>query len=275
MNFASKIEDKLLRVDFAARNKEDALKQMAAIAASSPLLRSYGEDALYEKLAQRESAVSTGLGNAIAIPHARIRGLKDFVVFVLVAPKGVDFEALDHRKVQLFFVVFAPEERTNDHLKLLASISLALTQGNLKRELLHTRTVEVLREVLGRAGSAGSGGPAADEGPRKLLFIILFYEEDLQNILEYLIDQGVEGSIIFDAKGMGAYVSLMPLFASFLGFMREDRNVSHTIMTLISAAGEQAIVSGIERITGDLDKKQGAMVISLDVSFSKGTMNMI
>ena len=275
MNYADKIIPELLRVDFAADDKEHALRQIATLAASSPRLRSFGAEAIYRKLADREAAVSTGLGDGIAIPHARIAGLADFAVFVLVAPKGVDFEALDARKVHLFFVVFAPEDRTNDQLKMLASISLALSQGALKRELLHTTTTRVLHEVLLRATAGDDAARVVLEGPKKLLFIVLFYEEDLSAVLEYLVNQGIEGATITEAKGMGAYISAMPLFASFLGFMREDRHASHTVMALIAAEQEQALVAGVERITGDLDKKQGALLITVDVAFHKGTMDMI
>ena len=275
MNFSEKIEEGLLRVDFTARDKDDALRQMGALAATAPLLSKWSDKTLCQKLAEREAAVSTGLGGGIAIPHARLEGLDDFVVFVLIAPKGVDFEALDDRKVQIFFVVFAPADRTNEHLKLLASISSAISQARLKKEMLSTTTPEVLAEVISRATVGDEADSAGDQGPRKLLLIILFYEQDVQGVLEYLIDQGVEGATILDAKGMGAYVSAMPLFASFLNFMREDRNTSQVIMTLIGAHQEKQIVQGIERITGDLDRKQGAMLISLDVSFYKGTLSMI
>ena len=57
--------------------------------------------------------------------------------------------------------------------------------------------------------------------------------------------------------------------------MREDHSTAHTIMTVVDAACEQAIIGGIESITGDLEKKQGAMLISFEASFCKGTMNMI
>ncbi len=274
MEFADKIAAELIRVDFAARDKDEALRKIAAIAASSPLLGGTTEAELHEKLMEREAAVSTGIGGGIAIPHARLAQLDDLVVFVLVSPKGVPFEALDKRKVRLFFVVLSPEDKIAEQLKVLASISRIIAQGNLKTELLETSSPQVLHEVLCRASENGETKAAAS-GKRKLLYVILYYEEDLRGVLEFLIDQGIEGATIFDSKGMGAYVSSMPLFASFLGFMREDRNVSHTVMTLIPAEEEQRFVAGIEAVTGALDKTQGAMIITLDVSFCKGTMNMI
>ncbi len=275
MEFFEKIPPELVRVDFAASNKEDALQKIADIAAQSPLLEGYGSSEICAKLKEREESVSTGIGGGIAIPHARFEGIDDFLVFVLVAPKGVDFEALDKRKVQIFFVVFAPVDQVAEQLKILASISRAMSQENLKREVLQTRSRDVLMEVLTRSSEQVESLPADKNTRQKLLFVILYYEEDLREVLEFLLDQGISGATIINSQGMAAYVSSMPLFASFLGFMREDRNTSNTVMTLIPADDEQRFVAGIEKITGDLDKKQGAMLMTMDVSFHKGTMNMI
>ena len=275
MNFTDKLAKDLFRTDFTARDKAHALEQMAALAAQHPALSGLGAGALAAALREREEAVSTGLGGGFAIPHCRLSGLEDFVVLVLVSPKGIDFDALDHRRVHIFIVVFAPEEATNTHLQLLATVSRILAKGPIKKELLETRTADVLYEVWARA-IADEDAPVVDErGPKKLLFIILFYEADLDAVLEYLIDQGINGAAIHDAQNMGAYVSAMPLFASFLGFMRTDRHAAKVIMTVIDAGIEQALLRGIEQITGDLNKKQGAMFLSLDISFAKGTLTMI
>ena len=196
-------------------------------------------------------------------------------MFVLVAPKGIDFDALDNRRVHIFIVVFAPEEETNTHLQLLATVSRILAKKGIKKELLETRTAEVLHEVWARAIADEDAPVVAASGPKKLLYIILFYDADLDAVLEYLIDQGISGAAVSDARNMGAYVSTMPLFASFLGFMQTDRHAAKIIMTVIDAGIEQALLRGIEQITGDLDKKQGAMFLSMDIAFAKGTLTMI
>ena len=274
MNITEKMDVRLMRTDFSATNKESALRQMAALAAQSSVLVDCDADALYRYLAEREAAVTTGLGNGVAIPHARINGLKDFVVFVLTAPRGVDFDALDKRKVHVFFVVFAPGDRVPEHLQLLAAISRLLSQDVTRREILKATDPTVLYEIVGRAIDQGAELPAKDT-TMKLMYLILFYEDDLQAVLEFLIDQGIEGATVIESKGMGAYVSTIPLFAGLLRFMREDRNASHTIMAMIPARHEKIILQGIEKITGDLDQKQGAMMMTLDLSFHKGTMSMI
>ncbi len=270
MDFSEKIVQSLLRVDFEPENKDAALRGIARIALQSPLLKDISFDEVYQKLLERESAVSTGIGGGVAIPHARISQLQDFLVFVLVAPRGVEFDALDKKKVKLFFAVFAPEGLVSDHLKILASISRSVSRGTFKQELLRAADPDTLFEVLKRQQRL-----AVPSQKKKLLLLVLYYEKDVQEILEYLVDQGVTGATVIDSRGMGAYISNIPLFAGFLGFMREDRNVSTTIMALIPAEDEGSFIAGIEGITGDLEKTQGAMIMTVDVSFHKGSMSMI
>lgn len=277
MKITDTLADELCRVDFAANSKEEALQKMAALGAEWPALKSFGATRLYEILSEREAMVSTGLGGGVAIPHARLDGLKEFVVYALVAPKGVVFDALDERPVHLFLVIFAPTDRNTEHLRLLAALSRMMAQPARKKELLSATTTSALQEVIRRI-CAEEDAPVKltpSKGLNKVLLIILFYEEDLQTVLEYLVEQGVNGAIITEGKGMGTYVSAMPLFASFLGFMREDHSNAHVIMTVVDAACEQAIIGGIENITGDLEKKQGAMLISFEATTCKGTMSMI
>jgi PTS system nitrogen regulatory IIA component len=274
MNFTDIMDTQLLRVDFAPSNKDDALHQIAKLGASSPTMQGIDADTLYGKLVEREAAVTTGLGNGVAIPHARITGLDNFVVFLLVAPRGIDFEALDKKKVQIFFVVFAPDDKVSEHLQLLASISRLLSQASVRKEICKATNPDVLYEIVARSVNSGTSLAEKNE-TMKLLCIILYYEDNLQAVLEFFIDQGIKGATVIESKGMGAYVSTIPLFAGMLRFMRDDRNASHTILTLIPARHEKIIVQGIEKITGDLDTKQGAMLVTLDLSMYKGTMSMI
>ena len=67
----------------------------------------------------------------------------------------------------------------------------------------------------------------------------------------------------------------VPIFAHFISFMKEDKNRSKTIMVMLPEDKIDTLVRGIEEITGDLDKKEGAMVFTLDVDFYKGSMEMM
>ena len=273
MDMAAIIDRTLIGINFKASGKEEALKKIASIAAESQLLKNIGPAEILSAIREREKMGTTGFGGGIAIPHARLKGLSGFVVFVLVSGKGVDFEALDGKKVNIFCVILAPEEMVNEHLKVLAAFSRYLSRPGFKRELLNAKTPQVVFEAFARQSEAPAH-PASGK-KMKLLILVLYFDEYLYQILEYFLEHGIRGATIIESGGMGAYVSSIPLFASFLGFMRDDKNQSKTIMCLIPEESENIIIEGIERITGSLDKKEGAMVMTLPLSLHKGTMEIM
>lgn len=256
------------------RTKDGAIRVMAAQAAAVLADKGIAADMVFSKLREREDQGSTGFGNGVAIPHARIPGIDRFLLFMVTSGKGVDFDALDRKRVNLFFVLLGPEDQAGEHLRILAAISHLLTSTNVKREVLAALNADTACEVFLR--NVRTVGRAAQQARKmKLLHVVLYVDEFFYDILEFFIEQGIEGATILESSGMGQYISNIPLFASFIGFMNEEKNRSRTIMTLIPEDRVDAIIEGIEAITGDLDKKEGAMIVVTDASFFKGTMKMM
>ncbi|MBB6482055.1 PTS sugar transporter subunit IIA [Spirochaeta isovalerica] len=257
-----------------AKTKDDVLRKLAKLAVKSIKLDNISEEEVYKKIKERESQGSTGFGGEIAIPHARIKGMEEFLLFIVTDRKGVDFDSLDKKKVRLLFVILGPEEAVNEHLQILASISRAMSQERVKKELLGATTESVLVETFLKY-TMEKEEKTSEKRKMKLMILVLYLDEFLYHILEYFIQEGIEGATIMDSSGMGEYISSIPLFATFIGFMNEKKNHSKTIFVLIPENKEAEIVRGIEEITGDLDKKEGAMILTTDISFYKGTMKMM
>lgn len=261
-------------VKLSARDKNEALMALAALAARNEKIGTSREEGIARALTEREAQGSTGFGNEIAIPHARIGDLDSFIVFIAHAPKGVDFDSLDRKRVRLFFVILGPENRPSEHVQILAAISRVLSNTSLKKELLTAGTVDALQESFLRHASEKQETPAKRQ-KMKLLILILYMDELIYHILEYFLETGIEGATILESSGMGQYVSNIPLFATFIGFMNEQKNHSNTLLAIIPANRENEIIRGIEAITGNLDKKQGAMLMTFDIDRYKGTMKVI
>lgn len=268
------LEKQCCRIDLKSRTKDDVLGELATLACRSSALREDRIDEVRSALQDREAQGSTGFGNGIAIPHARMPDLDRFVLTIGVHPGGVDFNALDRKKVRLFIVILGPQEEVNDHLKLLASVSRTLTRTNAEKELLAAGSDEALREAFLR-NAEGLGKKNGGRPKLKLMVLILFLEEYVYEILELYLQLGIEGATVLDSVGMGQYISNVPIFATFIGFMQESKNSSKTILAMIPEEREQEVVEGLETILGDLDRKQGAMIFSLDVGMYKGSMKML
>ncbi|MBN2656988.1 MAG: PTS sugar transporter subunit IIA [Spirochaetales bacterium] len=256
------------------KTKDETLRKLARLAAKSRKLENINDDEIYEKLKERENQGSTGFGGEIAIPHARIKGMEEFLLFIVTDRKGVEYDAMDKKKVRLFFVILGPEEAVNEHLQILASISRAVSQERVKKELLGATNESVLVETFLKYTLEKDENRDRRQ-KMKLMILVLYLDEFLYHILEYFIQEGIEGATIMDSSGMGEYISSIPLFATFIGFMNEKKNHSKTIFVLIPENKEADIVKGIEEITGDLDKKEGAMILTTDISLYKGTMKMM
>lgn len=275
MDLAAIFKSASCSTNLKAKKKDEAVESLAALAVKSGKTGAVGKKAIAAALSERESQGSTGFGDEIAIPHARVTGLDDFVVFAAHAPKGVDFDSLDKKKVKLFFVILGPEDRPSEHVQILAALSRSLSGTTLKKELMGAGTTEIMAESFLRHTHEKHDEVPAQKRKMKLLVLILYMEEFIYHILEYFLEEGIEGATILDSSGMGQYVSNIPLFATFIGFMNEQKNRSNTLLATIPADREDEIIKGIEAITGDLDKKQGAMLMTLDIGHWKGTMKMM
>lgn len=274
MDIYTVLDKKSCSIDLRAKSKDATLRELADLAARSDRTGDVSSDTIYQLLADRESQGSTGFGNEIAIPHARVPGMEEFLLYVATAPRGVEFDALDKKKVKLIFVILGPAEAVNEHLKILALVSRAVGHTNVKNELVQSTSATALYEAFLRNISTGPGD-AKEQRKMQMLLLNLYDEDLLYPMLELFIEEGIEGATILDSAGMGRYISNVPLFADFIGFMRQNKNQSKTILTLVPEEHVKDLVARIEEVTGDLDKKQGAMIMVLDIAYMRGSMKMM
>jgi nitrogen PTS system EIIA component len=124
--------------DLKADCKHDALVELAARIGKKEL----GGDpqAIVKVLLDREKLGSTGIGDGIAIPHGKIKGLDGMVITFGRSKKGIDFEALDNRPAHLFFLLLAPETSAGKHLKALAKISRMLKDKAFRKKLMDAKS---------------------------------------------------------------------------------------------------------------------------------------
>lgn len=117
-----------------AGSKSAVLEELAAKVIERHPTLDYAE--LLKTLEERERLGSTGIGDGIAIPHGKMRQVRELVLVFGRSREGVDFKALDGRKVHLFFLLVASESAVGLHLKMLARISRILKDPAIRRELM-------------------------------------------------------------------------------------------------------------------------------------------
>jgi PTS system nitrogen regulatory IIA component len=128
-----------------ANNKKQAIAELAAHAAK---LTELNERDILEVLQQRERLGSTAVGSGVAIPHGKLPKLGRLFGLFARLDKPIDFEALDDQKVDLVFLLLAPEGAGADHLKALAKIARLLRDPEIARKLRESRSVDALYDVM-------------------------------------------------------------------------------------------------------------------------------
>jgi PTS system nitrogen regulatory IIA component len=78
---------------------------------------------LYEKLLGREELGSTAIGDGVAIPHCKMKGVKDPLVMLAISKKGIDFHSLDGKPSYIFFLVVSSPDNPSVNLQILAAIA--------------------------------------------------------------------------------------------------------------------------------------------------------
>lgn len=128
-----------------AQSKKQALHDLAARASQ---LTGTPAPRIFELLMERERLGSTGMGDGIAIPHARLPGLPGIVgVFARLEPP-LEYDAIDGRPVDLIFLLLTPAEAGADHLKALARVSRLLRHPGTCEMARAAPKAEVLYAVL-------------------------------------------------------------------------------------------------------------------------------
>lgn len=115
-------------------------------AAAAMFASSSGLDAstIAESLGARERLGSTGLGQGIAIPHGRIKGLRHAVGAFLRMRQPVAFDAPDGKPVSQVFVLLVPEQATDLHLQLLSELAQMFSERTFRDQLATATSAEAL-----------------------------------------------------------------------------------------------------------------------------------
>jgi len=123
MDFLSK---KAIVTDIKSTKKEDVIRELVDALINAGEIEKRYRNKLIDALMSRESLGSTGIGQGIAIPHAKSDCLNKLVAAFGLSRKGVDFDSLDGELAYIFFLLVAPQDSAGPHLKALARISRLL-----------------------------------------------------------------------------------------------------------------------------------------------------
>lgn len=107
-----------------------------------------GKGKIFDSLFAREKLGSTGLGHGVAIPHGRIKGLKDTVGVFARLKQPIPFDSPDDVPVSLMFVLLVPEQATDMHLQILGELAHMFSDRHLREQLHAVHGHDALHKLL-------------------------------------------------------------------------------------------------------------------------------
>jgi len=103
---------------------------------------------VFDSLFAREKLGSTGLGQGIAIPHGRIKGLKEAVGAFVRLKQPIPFDAPDGQPVSLVFVLLVPDRATDLHLQILSELAQMFSEKPFREQLLSAPSAQELHRLI-------------------------------------------------------------------------------------------------------------------------------
>ncbi|EGQ9610736.1 PTS IIA-like nitrogen regulatory protein PtsN [Vibrio cholerae] len=126
-------------------SKKRALEIISEIAA---LHTGQNATELFECMLSREKMGSTGIGNGIAIPHARMSDSENAVAVLLQCEEPIEFDSIDNRPVDLLFALLVPENQCKEHLKTLACMAERLNDKQILKQLRNAASDQELYNIM-------------------------------------------------------------------------------------------------------------------------------
>lgn len=154
------IKDAMI-MDLQATDKASAIDEMVQKMYDAGRISDI--DTYKQGILAREAQTSTGLGDGIAMPHAKNAAVKEATVLFAKSKNGVDYEALDGQPTYLFFMIAAPEGANDTHLQALAALSRLLIDPDFVGKLKQAETPDEVQGLFQAAEDEKAKEEAAEE----------------------------------------------------------------------------------------------------------------
>jgi PTS system nitrogen regulatory IIA component len=143
------LKDKNINLELCVENKSEVIAGLVDLLSKSRKIRN--KKVILKVMSEREKLGSTGIGNGVAIPHARCEGVGGVILALARVDAGIDFGALDGEKTHLFFALASPKDEVGEHLKILAEISRVVKDKFIVELLKKAKTKHGVLKIISEA----------------------------------------------------------------------------------------------------------------------------
>lgn len=132
--------------NLSAQSKKRALEKLSELISRGDAKVTTNE--VFDSLLARERLGGTGIGHGVAIPHGRLKNTEMTIGAFIKLQQAVDFDAIDNQPVDLMFALLVPENSTQEHLQVLASIAGMLNDEQTREKLRQASSAEELYQLI-------------------------------------------------------------------------------------------------------------------------------
>ncbi len=146
MTMMNLIKEEIVKVPLVSDDKLNVLRELVQILKDAGQIEDV--NGVLSAVQEREAKGSTGLEDGIAVPHAKTPAVGGLKLAIGVAPQGIDFDSLDHKPANLFFLLLASPDSAGPHVAALAEIAKLSQSKSFCRAMAHAETAAEVVELM-------------------------------------------------------------------------------------------------------------------------------
>ncbi|MCB0833498.1 MAG: PTS sugar transporter subunit IIA [Bacteroidetes bacterium] len=146
MKLCEVLTGNLIRIPLQSFEKKEIITELVDILSSNGKLDD--RDKVLQAVLERETMMSTGIGNGVAIPHGKSQGVPELAVALGITSQDVNFDSLDGRPVRIVFMLVGPEKASSLHIKMLSRISRLLNQPAFRKRLTESTSGQEIIDTI-------------------------------------------------------------------------------------------------------------------------------
>ena len=157
MKITELLSEKSIELNGSSTSKNEVLQQLVNLMSRQGNI--LDPKTYLDAVFAREAEGSTGVGEGVAIPHAKTPAVQKAGLAFMRCPAGVEFDSLDGQPAKIFFLIAAPNTKDNVHLDVLSRLSTLLMEPAFIDQLMQVKTTEELFSAISSAETAKFGAP--------------------------------------------------------------------------------------------------------------------
>lgn len=148
MKITDLINVESISLNSTATNKNDAINKLVELMSKGGNINN--KEDFKQAILAREELSTTGIGDEIAIPHAKTAAVSKPAVAIMLVKDGVNYEALDGLDTKLFFMIAAPDNGQDTHLQVLSKLSTLIMTPGFKDEILNVKSPSEIFDIINK-----------------------------------------------------------------------------------------------------------------------------